>query len=179
MKSFVSKFDNLQQVLRLTDMIRFPFFRLNIGEIRWFSSTNSATTGSPSIGNFDHSSAINSPAYSKFWGSNSSLIALLLLCRWVPKWYCERITPFNSFTAQKMKFSIEDLFSKCDQIRRKLQIWSRLLKKFLKKKFIFCAVIAQINHTLFHSIESFTSRCIGGDKKKHQDRDQQNFQLYN
>ena len=26
--------------------------------------------------------------------------------------------------AQKMKFSIKDLFSKCDQIRRKLWIWS-------------------------------------------------------
>ena len=30
-----------------------------------------------------------------------------------------------------MKFTIKDLFSKCDQIRRKLQIWSHLLKKFL------------------------------------------------
>ena len=27
-------------------------------------------------------------------------------------------------TAQKMKFSIKDFFSKCDQIRRKLRIWS-------------------------------------------------------
>ena len=32
-------------------------------------------------------------------------------------------------TAQKMKFSIKDFFSKCDQIRRKLRIWSHLLKK--------------------------------------------------
>ena len=30
---------------------------------------------------------------------------------------------------QKMKFSIKDFFSKCDQIRRKLRIWSHLLKK--------------------------------------------------
>ena len=37
---------------------------------------------------------------------------------------------------QKMKFSIKDLFSKCDQIRRKLRIWSDLLIKSL----IFCAV---------------------------------------
>ena len=29
-------------------------------------------------------------------------------------------------TAQKMKFSIKDFFSKCGQIRRKLQIWSHL-----------------------------------------------------
>ena len=33
------------------------------------------------------------------------------------------------YTAQKIKFSIKDFFSKCDQIRRKLRIWSRLLKK--------------------------------------------------
>ena len=30
--------------------------------------------------------------------------------------------------AQKMKFSIKDFFSKCDQIRRKLRMWSPLLK---------------------------------------------------
>ena len=32
-------------------------------------------------------------------------------------------------TAQKMKFSIKDFVSKCDQIRRFLRIWSHLLKK--------------------------------------------------
>ena len=40
-----------------------------------------------------------------------------------------------------MKFSIKDLFSKCDQIRKILRIWSHLLKKSLMEKFIFCAVI--------------------------------------
>ena len=34
-----------------------------------------------------------------------------------------------------MKFSIKDFFSKCDQIRRKLRIWSHLLKKSLKTSF--------------------------------------------
>ena len=43
-------------------------------------------------------------------------------------------------TAQKMKFSIKDFCSKCDQTRRKLQIWSHLPKKFLMENFIFCAV---------------------------------------
>ena len=43
-------------------------------------------------------------------------------------------------TTQKMKFSIEDFFSKCDQIRRKLRIWSHLLKKWLIGNFIFCTV---------------------------------------
>ena len=45
-----------------------------------------------------------------------------------------------SDTAQKMKFSIKDFFSKRDQIRRKLRIWSHLLKKSLMENFIFCAV---------------------------------------
>ena len=40
-------------------------------------------------------------------------------------------------TAQKMKFSIKDFFSKCDQIRRKLRIWSHLLNKSLMENFIF------------------------------------------
>ena len=43
-------------------------------------------------------------------------------------------------TAQKMKFSIKDFFSKCDQIRSFLRIWSHLLKKSLMEYFIFCAV---------------------------------------
>ena len=40
----------------------------------------------------------------------------------------------------KMKIFIKDYFSKCDQIRRKLRIWSHLLKKYLMEIFIFCAV---------------------------------------
>ena len=47
----------------------------------------------------------------------------------------------KTYTAQKMKFSIKDFFTKCDQVRRKLQIWSHLLKKFLIENFIFCAVL--------------------------------------
>ena len=39
-----------------------------------------------------------------------------------------------------MKFSIKGFFSKCDQIRGFLRIWSHLLKKSLMEKFIFCAV---------------------------------------
>ena len=42
--------------------------------------------------------------------------------------------------AQKMKFSIKDFLSKCNQIRRFLRIWSHLLKKSLMEDFIFCAV---------------------------------------
>ena len=43
--------------------------------------------------------------------------------------------------AQKMKISIKDFFSKRDQIRRKLSIWSHLLKKSLMEYFIVCAVV--------------------------------------
>ena len=43
-------------------------------------------------------------------------------------------------TAQKMRFSIKDFFSKCEEIRRKLRIWSHLLKKSLIENLIFCAV---------------------------------------
>ena len=44
-------------------------------------------------------------------------------------------------TTQKMKFSIKEFFSKWDQIRKKMQIWSHLLKKFLMENFIFlCSV---------------------------------------
>ena len=43
-------------------------------------------------------------------------------------------------TAQKMKFSTNDFFSKCDQIRSFLRIWSHLLQKSLMENFISCAV---------------------------------------
>ena len=51
-------------------------------------------------------------------------------------------------TTQKMKFSIEYFFSKCDQIRSFLRIWSHLLKKSLMEDLIFCAVYIEI--TLRH-----------------------------
>ena len=45
-------------------------------------------------------------------------------------------------TAQKIKFSIKDIFSKCDQIHGFLRIWSHLLKKSLMENFILlCSVI--------------------------------------
>ena len=50
---------------------------------------------------------------------------------------------------KKMKLSIMGFFSKCDQIRRKLRIWSHLLKKsVMKKYFIFCAVDLHNNFLL-------------------------------
>ena len=49
-----------------------------------------------------------------------------------------------------MKFSIKDFFSKCDQIRSKMRIWSHLRKKSLMEKFIFCAVVFFFGITIFH-----------------------------
>ena len=51
----------------------------------------------------------------------------------------ETFTALNIKTLQKMKFPIKDFFSKCDQIGKKLRIWSHLLKKSLIENFIFCA----------------------------------------
>ena len=50
-----------------------------------------------------------------------------------------------NFAGQKMKFSIKDIFGKCDQIHSYLWIWSHLLKKSLIKNFIFCAVFLLFN----------------------------------
>ena len=47
-------------------------------------------------------------------------------------------------TVQKMKFSIMDFFSKCDQIRSFLWIWSHVLKISLMENFISCALIHMI-----------------------------------
>ena len=48
--------------------------------------------------------------------------------------FCDFMANVTLCTAQKIKFSIKDFFSKYDQIRRKL-------KKSLMENFIFCAVV--------------------------------------
>ena len=53
-------------------------------------------------------------------------------------WFIRKL--HSSGTEQKIKFFIKDFFSKFDQIRMKLRIWSHLLKKSFIKNFIFCAV---------------------------------------
>ena len=58
-----------------------------------------------------------------------------------------RLKEKNIHTAQKMKFFIKDFLSKCDQIRRKLRIWSHLLKKSLMENSIFLAVTVVGNHS--------------------------------
>ena len=73
-------------------------------------------------------------------------------------------------TAQKMKFSTNDSFSKCDQTRSFLRIWSHLLKKSLMENFIFCAV-SRSNSIFILLIENFLqeknviTKCAGTKKK--------------
>ena len=58
------------------------------------------------------------------------------------------------YTAQNMKFSIKNFFSKCDQLSRKLRIWSHLLNKSLVKNFIFCAKAKFFQGIGLHIIQS-------------------------
>ena len=59
------------------------------------------------------------------------LIKIMLLLLAVKEMHCT-----------KMKFSIKDFFSKCDQIRSFLRTCSHLLKKSLMENFIFCAAMS-------------------------------------
>ena len=59
----------------------------------------------------------------------------------------------DSFTAQKIKFSIEDFSSKCDQVRSFSWIWSNLLKKSSMENFIFCAV--KVSRECTHRVPFF------------------------
>ena len=59
------------------------------------------------------------------------------------------------YTAQKNKFSIKDLFSKCDQIRSFLRIWSHLLKKSLmgNRSVVCLAILYLESREIFQSLE--------------------------
>ena len=66
----------------------------------------------------------------------------------------QQVEVSRPITAQQMKFPIKDFFSKCDQTRRKLRIWSHLLKKYLMENLIFCAVHVDIIFFLISIIYS-------------------------
>ena len=57
----------------------------------------------------------------------------------------------SMYTAQKMKFSIKDFFSKCDKIRIFLRIWSHVLKKSLMENFIFLCSFCEKKQLLARS----------------------------
>ena len=69
----------------------------------------------------------------------------LISYQWSFSW-TPNIVTLHSWTPYPlpwMKFSITDFFSKRDQIRSSLQIWSHFLEKPLMENFIFCAVLQQ------------------------------------
>ena len=65
-----------------------------------------------------------------------------------------------NFTAQKSKFSMKDFFSKCDQIHRKLQIWSHLLEKSSMENLIFCTVFGKTSTASYFGVIMLLSKCF-------------------
>ena len=66
-------------------------------------------------------------------------------------------------TVHKKKFSIKDFFSKSDQIRRKLRIWSHLPRKSLMENFIFCAVLSEITSSMLLNFSYKNVRIFGSN----------------
>ena len=64
---------------------------------------------------------------------------------------------------KKMKLFIQDFFSKCDKIRRKLRMQLHLLKKSLIENFIFCS-LRVFNFAKFNKI--CASRCFVKQQEK-------------
>ena len=52
---------------------------------------------------------------------------------------------------KKWGYPLKDFFSKCDQIRSFLGIWSHLLKKSLMENFIFCGVYVDFGNLMFYN----------------------------
>ena len=64
----------------------------------------------------------------------------------------------GTYTAQKIKFSIKNVLSTCDQIHRKLRIWSHLLKKSLMENFIFCSVLEDFIQKFTQNLEKLIQK---------------------
>ena len=91
--------------------------------------------------------------YYRFQQKFSKVCGLTLLS--IPLLLVSTLVYLPSPTAQKMKFYIKDFFNKCDRIRRKLCIWSHLLKKPLVENFMFCAVLFPYPLCLFNPVSFF------------------------
>ena len=59
---------------------------------------------------------------------------------------------YGNLDCKKVKFSIKDFFSKCEQICWKLRIWSHLPKKSLLENFIFCAVLDNKKNVIHNAV---------------------------
>ena len=68
------------------------------------------------------------------------------LCNRLFLWYyISIIFKTQAYAAQKM-LSLKKYLSECEQVRKKLSIWSNLLKYSLMENLIFCAVFVFLNH---------------------------------
>ena len=99
------------------------------------SSNNDSVKSSKSIK--ERENLVNKNGY--FSRNVRGLLLLLLLLLSLA--HDKNIIAAEEHTAQKMKFSIKDFFSKCYQIRSFPRIWSHLLKKSLMENSIFFTVI--------------------------------------
>ena len=106
----------------------------NFSKIQFFGDCSMKTSPSKTKNSYENLSPVPTLSYTiikmpkEFFAPQKSLRLLKLL------------SVLSDNIAQKTKFSIKDFFSKRDQIRKKLQIWSHLQKKYLMENFIFCAV---------------------------------------
>ena len=82
--------------------------------------------------------------FKSFWGKRLHTIGFILLC--VLNKIFIKVSHSNN-TPKKMKFSIHDFFSKCDQIHRFLRIWSHLLKNFIER-FLFRHLVVGVGKIL-------------------------------
>ena len=110
---------------------------------------------------FSHLAVYNPTFIFQFYKFDCLLVSIRTKILFLVIWnifyrFADRSQQKNSSTAQKMELSIKDFFSKCDQIRNFLRIWSNLLKKSLMENSIFCAVSrVGVSGLFFHIIDSF------------------------
>ena len=83
---------------------------------------------------------------------------------------------------KKIKFSVKDFFSRCDQVRRNLRSWSHLLKKWLMENSIFLCSVNKcyywiIMYFLCSFIQTFSMICISFLTRWHQRNIALSFQV--
>ena len=74
-------------------------------------------------------------------------------------WDSLRLTIWSKYELHKKWSFLLRIFNKCDQICRKLRIWSHLLKKSIMENSIFCAVmiLIPIHHLSFLIVTKWVS----------------------
>ena len=72
------------------------------------------------------------------------LIVIDLLCSTLHRKALTKTLCFHFSCAQKMMFFSKDFFTKCDQIRTFLWVWSHLLKKSSQKTSFLCSAVSNL-----------------------------------